>query len=258
MGPGGCPAGLEVTGTSERGTGSGAHRKGPLSLETGTLARMRPPPPTSQGPEAQHSPGLGCRGPRRPSAPPAPSRSCGRRCRSSRPRRRRCSSRGCSSGPRPGPSSPPGRHPRAWPAGPPPPSLRSPWLALGRPPAAGLRRSRAAAPALLSPTSEAETPPPSCPGTAHRSPRRTARGLGRGLCCCARPAGPSLDRGQRVGAAAAGLTESRPRTVYREATRIPSGTRPFGLARPLHFCSGGAARVARTRLSWGVKLTVEI
>lgn len=184
--------------------GQGRHwawdtQEGPLSLETGTLAWTRPPPPTSQWMEAQHSPGLRCRGPHWPSAPPAPSRSCGHRRQSSRPRRRRCSSRGCSSETRPGPSSQLGHPPRAWPAGPLPPSLRSLWLAPDPLPAAGLRWSRAAAPSRLSLTSEAGIPPPSCPGTAHPSPRGTVRGLGRGLCYCEQPAGPSLDRGQRAG-----------------------------------------------------------
>lgn len=91
---------------------------------------------------ARDSPGSGCRHPwpHRLSALPTPARSCRRRRRSSRPRRRHCTSRGCSSGGLPGRGSRPGRRPWAGAAGP---------LPRGPPPAAHALRLPAAVPARL-------------------------------------------------------------------------------------------------------------
>lgn len=91
---------------------------------------------------AQDSPGSGRRHPwpHRLSALPTPARSCRRRRRSSRPRRRHCTSRGCSSGGPPGRGSRPGRRPWAGAAGP---------LPRGPHPAARALRLPAAVPARL-------------------------------------------------------------------------------------------------------------
>lgn len=130
-----------------------------------------PAPPCSA--EAWDSPGSGRQaGPRPPAAAPGPSRSCGRQPRSSRPRRRHCTSRGCSFGIRLGQGTGPGCPPWTWPVGSPPPRPRPHQLAVCP------RQPQAVALSRLLRTSEAETPPRSFPGRVPPSPHPTPR------CCC--------------------------------------------------------------------------
>lgn len=202
-------------------------------------------PSVPQWTGAQDSPGSGCGAPRRSSAAPAPSRSCGRRPRSTPPRRRRCSSPGCSSGTRPGRGSRQGRPPQTRSAGPRPPSPRPLRPAAGPPPPCGL------APARLLPTSEAGTPPPSSPGRARRSQRGPAP-VGRALGRCGRPASPSLDRRRGLRGQLRAQVSPSPAACARSGARSPAGGRvpasaPEGAGRVLRACSGDPPTPTVTR-----------